>query len=267
MNPSNARTVVFQGLKIVYDSFGTGTDALVFIHGWTCNSSLWGKQEHLIRRHRSLLIDLPGHGRSDAPEMEYSQEFFARSIEAVIREEGVTNTVLVAHSMGGPVSTMLLRLFPQLVSGIVYVDSFFHSPETYLSEAERKELAERLREDFNFETAINRFWTGKTGPEIREKVLQTMLGTAKHVRVNAVTTNSLPHAFRRQDIFEIPALLIAVPQNAKIDTLWLHHMPKLGISIWENNSHFLFMEDPERFNAEVERFLVEHGFLREELVS
>ena len=261
MASNKLQTAVFEGIKVAYQSFGSGPEALVFVHGWTCDSSLWYKQQPLFHRHRSLLIDLPGHGSSDAPEVRYSKELFARSVHAVLQVAGVTKAVLVAHSMGGPVSTMLLRLFPQLVAGIIYVDSFFHSPETYMSQLERRELAERLQENAKFEALINSFFTEKPPPDLRAKVLQTMLGTDKRVRINAVTTDSLPHSFGRQEVFDIPALLIAGPEKAKIDPHWLHHVPRMKISIWEGHGHFMFMEDPKRFNDEVEEFLSEHRLL------
>ncbi|KIX96435.1 uncharacterized protein Z520_07701 [Fonsecaea multimorphosa CBS 102226] len=263
------RTTCFNGHDVAYYSFGVGPEALVFIHGWTCSSILWRQAgDSLLRRHhRSLLIDLPGHGESyaDKPDhlekTEYGQEVFARSVKAVLDNAGVTRAVLVGHSMGGPVSTMVLRLFTPVVQGIIYVDSFFHSPETYMSGTERRELAKKLQRDSDFEAMINnRFWTERTNQESRTKITETMMATRLYVRVNAVTTDSLPHAFRFDEIYRVPALLIATPERANIDPHWLHHMPELKISVWEDHGHFLFMEDPERFAAEVEGFLVEHNF-------
>ncbi|KIX04852.1 uncharacterized protein Z518_05723 [Rhinocladiella mackenziei CBS 650.93] len=263
MSAENMKITVFQGIKVAYDSFGVGSEALVFIHGWTCSSSLWYQQEKLLlHQHRSLLIDLPGHGRSDAPEQEYSQEFFARSVKAVLDDTAITKAVLIGHSMGGPVSTMVLRLFPPLIAGIVYVDSFFHSPESYLSGIERRQLGEKLQHDENFAALINCFWTARTTPDARTKVLRTMMGTARHVRVNAVTSDSLPHAYRWDEVFEIPALMIATPARARIDLHWLLHVPKLKITTWADHGHFLFMEDPERFNTEIEEFLTVHQPLK-----
>lgn len=265
MSRVEVKTTLFQGINVTYYNYSAGPKALVFIHGWTCSSLLWSSQEELLlHRYRSLLIDLPGHGKSDTPKIEYSQEQFARAVKAVLHNAGVGKAVLVGHSMGGPVSTMFLRLFPDLVSGIVYVDSFFHSPENYLSGVERRELAEKLRCDGHFESLISSFWTARSTPQIKAAVLQAMMSTERHVRVKAVTTDSLPHAFKGDEVFEIPALLIATPQRAQVDFLFLHHIPKLKTVTWEGNGHFLFMEEPERFCDAVDNFVVEHGLLCKE---
>ena len=49
---------------------------------------------------RVILIDLPGHGQSDKPKIDYSMDLFARAIDAVLKEAGVEKVVLVGHSMG-----------------------------------------------------------------------------------------------------------------------------------------------------------------------
>ena len=95
MDSETTNTANFDGIKILYNSFGQGSKALVFIHGWTCSSDQFHGQAPLYKKYRSLLIDLPGHGRSDAPEnVDYSIEFFARAIVAVLGQEGIEKVVL-----------------------------------------------------------------------------------------------------------------------------------------------------------------------------
>lgn len=261
MDILESKSTDFNGLKIAYQSGNTGKEALVFVHGWTCDKSLWEHQAPLFTKYRSLLIDLPGHGQSDKPEIEYSQELFARSVEAVLVAEGVETAVLVGHSMGGPVSTMVLRLFPAKIKGIIYVDSFFHLPEHYLTDQDRKQLAIRHSDDAKFEALIRTFFTDNTTDAVQKHILTVMTTTAKHVRCNATTTSSLPYALHYRDVFQVPALHIVAPMFADIDKHWLHHLPKLEAEIWPENGHFLFMENASRFNDRVESFLLEKSLL------
>lgn len=62
MAPLEQKSAVVDGTEIAYQSDGNGAQALVVIHGWPCNSSLWYLQAPLFQRYRSLLIDLPGMG-------------------------------------------------------------------------------------------------------------------------------------------------------------------------------------------------------------
>ncbi|KAK5044752.1 hypothetical protein LTR84_010526 [Exophiala bonariae] len=246
---------------VSYQQYGVGPEALVFVHGWTCAGGLWKDQAPLFQQFRALVIDLPGHGKSEAPVIEYSREYFAKALKAVLDDAQVEKAVLVGHSMGGPVSTTFLQLFSEQVSGIVYVDSFFNLPENYFTQTERKELSFKLNNDTAFVETVNTFFSPRATADIRSLVIDTMAGTAKHVRTNATTTDLLPPPFRWNDVYEIPALHIVTPRFADIDRAWLRHLPKLETREWADYGHFLFMEDPTRFNREVEAFVVENKLL------
>src|SRR6266849_4963830 len=94
----------FDDIKVHYKSLGTGDTALVFVHGWTCNMNFWRYQVPAFEgKIRMILVDLPGHGESDKPKVDYPPEFFAKSVDAVLRDAGVEKAVLAGHSMGTPV--------------------------------------------------------------------------------------------------------------------------------------------------------------------
>src|SRR5258707_15599034 len=100
----SAADATYDGSRVHYEDYGKGKEAIVFIHGWTCDLTFWREQAPVYKKHRALLIDLPGHGESDKPEVDYTQERFARAVEAVMRDAGVDRATLVVHSMGGTVA-------------------------------------------------------------------------------------------------------------------------------------------------------------------
>src|ERR1700681_3971825 len=109
--------------RIHYMSYGTGQEALVLIHGWSCNLDYWRDQvPDFEKRSRVIAIDLPGHGQSDKPEISYTMDLFARAVDAVLRDAKVERAVLVGHSMGTPVARQFYRKYPQKTLAIVIVD-------------------------------------------------------------------------------------------------------------------------------------------------
>ena len=254
------KSSVHQDIKLVYDSYGTGSSAVVYIHGWTCSRALWAHQRPLYTRYRSILVDLPGHGESDKPEIDYNHELFARSIRAVLDFEGVSHVVFVAHSMGGPVATMFLWLFPNTVTGIVYLDSFWRVPESYMTNEERDRLLQWRSNDLNFQAKIEELLTIATSGATRKAVLSIMLATPAHVRSSAVSAGSHSHAVPWEKTSHIPALHLAV-QGVWHDGYWKHHLPKLEIREFAGLSHFLHMDDPETINLAIEGFVVESKLL------
>ena len=87
---------------------------------------------------------------------------FAKAIKSDFNTEGTDTAAMTAHSMGGPVSEMLLGRAPKLVKAMVFVDSFFRPPEHYLTAKKQKDLAERLK-GHQLATFFDSGWIEKSG--------------------------------------------------------------------------------------------------------
>src|SRR5882672_8722434 len=82
-----SRFTSLDGARIHYVNYGKGDEALVLIHGWTCNIDNWRDQfPDFAKRNRVVAIDLPGHGQSDKPQVAYSMDLFARAVDTVMRD-------------------------------------------------------------------------------------------------------------------------------------------------------------------------------------
>ena len=81
--PLSAASV--DGLSIHSSTSGTGQATVIFIHGWTCDSSSWTSQvPAFAKKYRVVTVDLPGHGKSASPkDGKLSMGLFARAVEAV----------------------------------------------------------------------------------------------------------------------------------------------------------------------------------------
>lgn len=81
---------------------------MVFIHGWgkTGDTAWWPIIEDC--RSSQVVMDLPGHGHSrlDTP---FTLELAAEAVLEVIADSGLGRSILVAHSMGGPVALTAVR--------------------------------------------------------------------------------------------------------------------------------------------------------------
>jgi pimeloyl-ACP methyl ester carboxylesterase len=254
----------YAGVKVHYESYGSGNEAVVFIHGWTCDLTFWREQAPVYQSRRSLLIDLPGHGESDKPHVPYPMEFFARGIEAVMRHAGVSRAVLVGHSLGGPIVYTFLRLFPEKVKALVLVDAEVTAPQATAAyrDAQKARYAKNVHAlsgpagSKYFTSRIEAMFSAKTPPAWREQIRAKMLATPEHVRVGAVSSPSHLDPPKPGESYALPVLAIqAAPgldvQNAATRKIF----PNIRVEKWENYGHFLMVEDPERFNQTLQSFL------------
>src|SRR5262249_15681904 len=135
-------------LKAHSKSLGEGTTAVVFIHGWCCDHSVWRAQAAgLNGKVRMLFVDLPGYGKSDKPKTDYTMDLFAKGIDAVLQDAGVEHAILAGHSMGTPVVRHYDRLYPGKTKALVFVDGFLR-PFTKDPAAAEKFLSQFKEETF-----------------------------------------------------------------------------------------------------------------------
>ncbi len=82
---------------------------VVFLHGFGSDQTSWrAVWSGLEATHRILAIDLPGHGRSEAPGRA-SFDGLVEAVRAVLDEEAVSSAHLVGHSLGGAVALGLVE--------------------------------------------------------------------------------------------------------------------------------------------------------------
>ncbi|MEH1058496.1 alpha/beta fold hydrolase [Micromonospora sp. CPCC 206171] len=74
--------------------------------------------------HRSLFLDLLGHGLSDRPpDFGYPLEEHAATLATALDHAGVRAADVVAHSMGGGLAVVLAHHRPELVGRLVLVEA------------------------------------------------------------------------------------------------------------------------------------------------
>ncbi len=94
---------------------------LLLLHGWTASADLqfFSAYRQLAERWSFIALDHRGHGRGLRTVEPFTLEDVADDAAAVVRQLGIEQTIAIGYSMGGPVSMLLARRHPDLVSGIV----------------------------------------------------------------------------------------------------------------------------------------------------
>src|SRR6266511_2823266 len=104
-SPPQDRFAKLDTIRVHYRNYGEGKEAVVFVHGWSCNLNFWKANiPAFVNQSRVIAIDLPGHGESDKPQVTYSMDLFAQAIDAVLQDAKVERATLIGHSMGTPSS-------------------------------------------------------------------------------------------------------------------------------------------------------------------
>ncbi|MFB3056706.1 MAG: alpha/beta fold hydrolase [Ignavibacteriaceae bacterium] len=117
------------GVKISFDLHGEGNPALVFVHGWGNNRSIWDAQfAHFSQKYKVIAVDLPGFGESGNNRQKWTMASFGEDVVTVINKLDLDQVVLVGFSMGAPVVIEATKRVPDQITGLVLVD-YLHDVE------------------------------------------------------------------------------------------------------------------------------------------
>jgi pimeloyl-ACP methyl ester carboxylesterase len=252
------------GARVHYKSYGKGSEALVLVHGWTCNLDNWRDQiSDLSKRSRVIALDLPGHGLSDKPQIAYTMDLFATAIDAVMRDAKVERAVVAGHSMGTPVARQFYRKYPQKTLAIIIVDGGLRPFGT-------KEMREGFVAMFRspgYKQAGEQMFAqmmGKLPPAEQGRVKTSFANTPQHVLVSAMEDMNKETLYG-PDKINVPvfAVLAKAPFWPPDTEQFLRGLaPDLELQWWEGVGHFLMMENPKQFNDAVIAFLDKKNLLK-----
>ena len=108
-----------QGTRIHYRQVGSGPD-LLLVHGLPGTLEDWQPLEgFLADSFRLTAIDRPGHGESDATGHEWTLEYNAAVVLAVIEKLALKEVTIVGHSYGGATAVALAVENPPAVRAVV----------------------------------------------------------------------------------------------------------------------------------------------------
>ncbi|MBS0527749.1 MAG: alpha/beta hydrolase [Proteobacteria bacterium] len=245
--PRSSGKVEVNGAAIWYAVFGPsdrGGPPVVLLHGGLANSNYWGNQvPALAERHQVIVIDSRGHGRSTRSAAPYGYELMASDVLGVMDKLGVRQAAVVGWSDGAIIGLSLAMHHPDRVarlfafaansdpSGVKDVDK---SPvfQQFIARAEKEyEALSATPKDYRkFVEEISAMWAGQphwTKDDLAKITVPTWIVDADH-----------DEAIERSNT-ELMA-----------DTI-----PKAGLLLQPEVSHFSMLQDPAQFTADVQHFL------------
>ncbi len=120
------------GVNIVFNDQGKGDPAIIFVHGWANNKSIWDAQvAHFSEKYKAIAVDLAGFGESGNNRTSWTMSSFGDDVVAIISKLKLKKVVLVGFSMGAPVVIETAKKVPDKITGIVLVDDLLNIETKY----------------------------------------------------------------------------------------------------------------------------------------
>jgi N-formylmaleamate deformylase len=150
--------IATRGTNLHYYRSGGSKPPLVLVHGITDDGLCWSPvAEALSGEYDVIMVDLRGHGKSDAPDDGYDLVTMATELSGLIAGLGLEAPVIMGHSLGAATAMTLAGLTPDLPQAVVLEDppGFWRerppSPEEAESRAQMRvwlnDLKRKTRDD------------------------------------------------------------------------------------------------------------------------
>ena len=159
-------TTTYKNAKVHYTNSGKGKP-LVFLHGFLENSNMWKDLiQDLPKNHRSICIDLPGHGHTENFGYIHTMEDMADMVFYVLNSLEIESAYVIGHSMGGYVALALAEKHPNMIEGLCLMNSTFEADSE-----ERKEIRQRAIDmaTTNYESLVRMSFANLFAPESKDR--------------------------------------------------------------------------------------------------
>jgi esterase len=282
--PAN-HTGVVSGLSLHYlDWGGADKPPLVLIHGARVNAHAWDFFSMEMRQHFHIYaVDLPGHGDSQwATDADYSRARLAADVSGLIEQLGLESVVLIGHSLGGSVATLVAAHLRERIRALGLVDT------TLMAPARPNAMAELVNGPDTFPT-LEAFaqhaarFNPRRDPErlalsLRWNMRQLPDGgwTWKYDRALRVRGPERPTGPRADDFdrlwtalgeISLPVLFVRAGEHSHVTdeaAERLRALPHLRLVVVPESGHNVMGDNPHRFKREVSEFLSATGLLATE---
>jgi len=253
----NSRQVILRGLLVNYyfdESAPSASPAVVFLHGWRSNALIWKPVTvALVKKYAVYALDFPGFGGSEVPKEGLHLKEYAQLVAEFIRKLGLRQVCLVGHSFGGRVAIKLAVMEPKLIERLVLVDS------GGIRTAEK-----RRRAIMAFAKILHPVFALPLLRKVRPTIYN-FLGAEDYL-----ATPELKETFL--NIIEEEPTPYLREVRCKTLIIWGEHdqeaplaagrikerlIPSARLVVFPKSGHFSFLDRPQEFSSELEKFLNE----------
>ncbi len=248
------------GDKTHYIKKGQGIKNILFIHGNLSHTIWWEKTlDVLPEQYTGYALDLPGSGLTPETGKRHTIQYLADFVKGFVDALGLKDLMVVGHSMGGGVAQLFTLSNPEMVKGLLLLDSMaadgFHV--IYDGGLDRMK---RTMNDFDLLTkAIKVIAPMCKDEELLQRTIELSSKASEQVFLEQPVTMHESNWMDRVHNITCPTLFLHgkddhfVPQDGTERTAAA--IPNCTLKYIDNCGHYPMSEQPETFYKELLGFI------------
>lgn len=249
-----------------YDEGPKDAQAILFIHGYPFNKSMWTRQmEEFKENYRVIACDIRGYGHSDDKSQENSIELFERDLICFMDAIRLDKAILCGLSMGGYIALRAISSHPDRFEALVLCDTSCMA-DTPESKAKRMLTIASIKKNGTVEYAeevINNLFAPEAFSTIGAEIA-VMKEEIANISRQTLCKTILALASRKETCSRLSGIkvpvLIMVGSEDKITppaaAKFMHDKVKGSVMVvLEHAGHISNMENHTEFNNQLLKFL------------
>lgn len=228
---------------------GTGP-TLVFLHYWGGSARTWDLVVGRLAGRDVLTADFRGWSRSSNLPGPYTLHRLADDTLAVIADAGITDYVLVGHSMGGKVAQLIAAARPAGLRGIVLVGPGPAKPAAQVTPAYRQRLSHAYDSDASVAAVRDNVLTATELPvSVMSQIVADSRAGAEAARAEWPLRGIAEDITEHTRLIGVPALVIAgendrvEPADVLLDNL-VPYLAEADFMVIPGTGHLIPLEAP-----------------------
>lgn len=241
-------------LNIHYEQKGKKGKAVVLLHGWGQNTEMMDYIAEFLKKHFKVYnLDFPGFGKSDEPKTPWSVEDYSEFLKKFTDSFNIENPILIGHSFGCRVAIRYAYKYPvykMVLTGAAGIRDkrglkYYFKTYTY-------KLGKKLLQLGLFKKQLTKLQNNAGSEDYKNST-----GVMRSTFVRVVNDDVTPIL---KDI-KTPTLLVFGENDEATPVSKGKMMEKLmgdaTLIIFENDDHYAYFHEGDRFNRVLEAYLKE----------
>ena len=238
------------------------TKTVILLHGLGASSERWSELWPLMRKYDIIIPDLIGFGYSEKPLVEYTVDFFIKSLEVFFEKLQIKNPVIIGSSFGGQLVIEYSLKHKDYFDKIVLVSpaGTLERPTFVLSQYIFSGLYPTIE---NVESAFTRMANNDAFKvdthTVKDFINRMKLPNAKYALISTLLAMRRDQSLQKRLIeISVPALVIWGKDDTTIpveNIEYFKQMPMVETFIMNDCGHTPYVEKPDEFYKIIEKFI------------